>query len=326
MRPAWGVFSGHGSFCPQSSLSMRGRRLYKARMHVLLSGASGFLGSACVDLLKRFPEIELSVVRASRVDCVLPLGSRELALEDVSDFSALNKLVGSRPPTHIIHVAALSSPAACERQPELAWHSNVAFTESLSRLAREHKAHMLLASTDLVFDGSEPVPGGFREQDEPEPLSVYSRSKREAELVALELERGCVARLALLYGHSHSSSRGVLGWMEDALRAREELTLFSDEFRTPVHVADAARSLLGLSNVGATGIWNCGGPERLSRLDFGHMVADTLGYETDNIRQAVRADVPSIPPRPADVSLNSEKLLLLLGEAPRSVQEALLSE
>lgn len=295
-------------------------------MHVLLSGASGFLGSACVDLLKRFPEIELSVVRASRVECVLPLGSRELWLDDVSDASALLKLVGTRPPTHIIHVAALSSPAACEREPQLAWRANVEFTGSLARLASEHGSHLVCVSTDLVFDGAVPREGGFTEEDQPLPLSTYSRSKREAELITLGLEGGCVVRVSLLYGHTHSASRGVLGWMEDALHARDELVLLSDEFRTPVHVADATRSLLSLSKRSATGIWNCGGQERMSRLQFGHTVAETLGYDQGVIRPALRSDFPALPPRPADVSLNSTKLWRAIGEAPRTVQQALRSE
>ena len=295
-------------------------------MHVLLSGASGFLGSSCVDLLKRFPEIELSVVRTSRVDCVLPLGSRELLLPDPSDFDALLRLIGSRPPTHIIHVAAVSSVAACERDPELARLGNVVFTETLVRLAGECKAHIISTSTDLVFDGAAPVGGGFREEDRPCPVSVYSRSKLAAEQSTLHSPRGCAVRCSLLYGHSLSASRGVLGWMEDALHAREELVLFKDEFRTPIHVADAARALLELSRREATGLFHCGGPTRMSRLEFGLAVAECLGYDPSPIRAASRADLPALPVRPEDVSLNSRKLWDLLNVAPKQVHVALSEE
>lgn len=315
------------NFVPSQTLLVgHPQRLYKLPMHVLLSGASGFLGSSCVDLLKRFPEIELSVVRASRVDCVLPLGSRELVLPDRWDLSTLRRLVGTRPPTHIIHVAALSSPAACERDPQLAQRSNVAFTESLAFLADECGAHMVSTSTDLVFDGAQPVSGGFTEEDLPCPVSVYSRSKLDAEGVTLSSRRGCVVRCSLLYGHSFSNSRGALGWMEDTLHAHEELVLFEDEFRTPVHVADAAGALLNLSRSGATGLWHCGGPDRMSRLEFGLAVAESLGYDPGVIRPALRKDVPSQPPRPEDVSLNSNKLWGLLQEPPKSVFAALTSE
>ncbi len=295
-------------------------------MHVLLSGASGFLGSACVDLLKRFPEIELSVVRASRVDCVLPLGSRELLLADPADYHALRRLVGTRPPTHIIHVAGVSSAAVCERDPQLAQRGNVAFTDSLVRLAAECGAHIVSTSTDLVFDGATAWQGGFTEDAQPAPASVYSRSKYAAEQITLNHTRGCVVRCSLLYGHSLSASRGVLGWMEDALHAQEELILFEDEFRTPIHVADAARALLELSQRQQIGIWHCGGPDRLSRLEFGLTVAESLGYNPRVIRSATRADLPSLPARPEDVSLNSNRLWGLLNFPPKTVHEALSSE
>ena len=310
----------------EHSLSTAAGHLYKSDMHVLLSGASGFLGSSCVDLLKRFPEIELSVVRASRVDCVLPLGSRELVLADPTDYDALRRLVGTRPPSHIIHVAAVSSAVACERDPQLPQRGNVAFTDSLVRLAAECGAHIVTTSTDLVFDGATPLNRGFTEVDQPAPASVYSRSKHAAEQITLSHSRGCVVRCSLLYGHSLSASRGVLGWMEDALHAREELILFEDEFRTPVHVADAARALLELSKRQQTGIWHCGGPDRMSRLQFGLTVAESLGYDPSVIRPAKRVDIPSVPARPEDVSLDSNKLWGLLSFAPKTVHAALSSE
>lgn len=310
----------------EHSLSAGASHLYKGEMHVLLSGASGFLGSSCVDLLKRFPEIELSVVRASRVDCVLPLGSRELVLAEPADYDALRRLVGTRPPTHIIHVAAVSSTAACERDPQVAYRGNVAFTDSLVRLAAECGAHIVSTSTDLVFDGATPPHDGFSEDAQPAPVSVYSRSKRAAEQITLGNSLGCVVRCSLLYGHSLSASRGVLGWIEDALHAREELFLFEDEFRTPIHVADAARALLELSQRQETGVWHCGGPDRMSRLQFGLTVAESLGYDPSVIRSARRADMPSLPARPADVSLDSNKLWGLLGYPPKAVAAALSSE
>lgn len=295
-------------------------------MHVLLSGASGFLGGACVDLFRRFPEIELSVVRSSAQECILPLGSREIFVHDLADPAELSQALGARRPTHIIHAAALSSPLACERDPAQARLSNVLFTQSLVSLARMHEAHFTITSTDLVFDGAVAPPEGFAESDNPCPTTVYSRTKREAEDIALAYGRSCVVRLCLLYGHSLSKSRGVLGWMEDALRARQELVLFEDEIRTPLHVADAAQALFKLASASNTGLWHCGGPQALSRVAFGIAVAETLGYDTGLIRAARREDVHSVPPRPENVSLDSHALWRHLGLEPRTVQASLAQD
>ena len=295
-------------------------------MHILLSGASGFLGSACVDLLRRFPEIELSVVRSSRVECVLPLGSREITLLDPTDYSALEKGLGARTPTHIMHLGGVSSPSACEQDPTLAYRGNVEFTKTLVRYAKQTAAHISLVSTDLVCDGARAPPGGFDETATPLPLSHYSRSKVAAEVETLSYHKGCVVRLALLYGHSFSKSRGVLGWMEETLLAREQLILFIDEYRSPIHVADAASSLFEISRLSLTGVWHCGGPTRMSRVEFGIAIAETLGYNSGYIQPTWRAEAPSLPLRPEDVTLNSSKLSALLGFIPRPVREALIEE
>jgi len=265
-------------------------------------------------------------VRSSSQECVLPLGSREIFLRDPADVAGLATALGARRPTHIVHTAALSSPLACEKDPAQARAANVLFTESLISLARMHDAHFTLTSTDLVFDGSAAPASGFAESDVPCPTTEYSRTKREAEELALAYSQSCVVRLCLLYGHSLSRSRGVLGWMEDSLRARRELVLFEDEIRTPLHVADAAQALFKLVTASHIGLWHCGGPEAMSRVDFGVAVAETLGLDPGLIRPAKRKDASSVPPRPENVSLNSTALWNLLEVAPRTVRESLAQE
>ena len=93
-----------------------------------------------------------------------------------------------------------------------------------------------------------------------------------------------------------------------------------------MHVADAARALLELSSRETTGLWHCGGPHRMSRLEFGVAVAESLGYDPSVIRPALRRDIPSEPVRPEDVSLNSERLWTLLRMSPKSVPEAFAGE
>lgn len=292
-------------------------------MHVLLTGASGFLGSACRDLLARRSDIQVSLLRSgygpklsspsySSLEAPLSLSGDELALQS-----------GSRAITHIIHVGALSSPEVCEREPERAHHSNARFTEMLTEFAARDGAHLTTVSTDLVFDGTKAPLAGLTEEHTPHPISVYAQSKLSAEQATLRTPSNTVIRMALLYGHSTSPSRGVLGWMEDAFKKRLPLTLFTDEYRTPVHVMDAAHVILSLSEQALPGIWHCGGPARLSRVEFGTLVAKALRCDPALIRPTSRLANTTGPARPEDVSLNSEKLWKTLEREPRGVLEAL---
>lgn len=293
-------------------------------MRILLTGASGFLGNTCVTLLCRHADFELTVARTSQSDCSLPLGAREIFLSDLTDSSMLHKELKPRPPTHIIHTAALSHPAQCEQDPPRARLSNTSFSRMLAEYARSVGAHLTYISTDLVFDGEVAPSTGFREEDITCPTSIYAVTKNAGEHETLSIDaRNAVVRLSLLYGYSLSPSRGVLGWMEDSWIRGEPVSLFSDEYRTPIHVTDAAYAILQVASRSLSGIFHCGGPSRLSRVEFGARVADALGYDAAEIRPCLRSEVVSVPPRPADVSLNSDKLFSLISFAPRRVEEAL---
>lgn len=294
-------------------------------MHVLLTGGAGFLGSACRELLTQRPEIQVTLLR-SGYGPTLSEGSvsyveapPSLSTEDLA--RALSSLTITR----IIHVGGLSSPEICEREPERAYHSNIRFTEMLAEYSAGVGAHLTTVSTDLVFDGIKAPENGLTERHDPSPLSVYSRSKLSAEKATLRTTSNAVIRISLLYGHTSSHSLGVLGWMEKAFKEGTPLPLFSDEYRTPVHVTDAAHAVLALSERSLSGIWHCGGPARLSRVEFGTLVAKALGYNAALIRPTSRLSVTNGPARPEDVSLNSEKLLGAMGMRPRGVIEALAS-
>ena len=235
----------------------------------------------------------------------------------------LARVLGSLTITHIIHVGALSSPEICEHEPERAYHSNVRFTEMLAEYSGRVGAHLTTVSTDLVFDGAQAPPRGLTEEYPPHPLSVYARSKHSAESITLQTPTNTVVRVALLYGRTSSQSLGVLGWMERAFKEGSPLSLFSDEYRTPIHVVDAAHAILQLSDRKLAGIWHCSGPARLSRFEFGTLVAKALTYDPSLIRPTSRLTITAPPARPEDVSLNSEKLWNTLGWAPRGVMEAL---
>ncbi len=295
-----------------------------AGMRILLTGASGFLGNTCVTLLCKHADLELTVLRTSQAECALPLGAREAFISDLTNKSTLDKALKTRPPTHIIHTAALSQPARCQEDPKFAHLSNVVFTRTLADYARAIGAHMTFISTDLVFDGGAAPALGFTEEDSTCPSSVYATTKVAAEREIIKANPcNAVVRLSLLYGYSLSASRGVLGWMEDSWLRGEAVSLFSDEYRTPIHVADAAYAILQVAAKSLSGIFHCGGPTKLSRVEFGTHVADLLGYDATKIRPCLRADMPSLLHRPADVSLNSSTLFSLISFAPRNVRDAL---
>ena len=202
-------------------------------------------------------------------------------------------------------------------------------TTLLSELCAEanHGRGLPLAftSTDLVFDGA----GSLYAEDAPtSPVSLYGEHKVLAEQAVLSRhpEGGLVCRLPLLYGRSEPGAACFLDGFLACARRGEPLRLFKDEFRSPANAVDVARGLVLLLERKARGIMHLGGPERLSRLDFGQRLKTALDAQglgpCLRIEPARQADAPMAAPRPRDVSLASSRARAL-GFAPATVAQAL---
>jgi dTDP-4-dehydrorhamnose reductase len=153
----------------------------------------------------------------------------------------------------------------------------------------------------MVFDGDR---GGYREKDEPAPLSVYGRGKLQPEAAVLSAGRHLVVRLSLCFGPSLCGRPSYFDLQVQALQAHKPITCFYDEWRTPLSLRTAARALVQLLPSELVGLCHVGGPERLSRLDMTERLGRYLGVDTSVVVPASR-NTSGGEPRPCDISLDS---------------------
>ena len=287
---------------------------------ILVTGASGFLGARLVqEALAR----GMDAAGASRK----PFGREgwegvDWFLADLSRQEEARELIDRARPRWVIHAAAVSRISDCDRDPERAVRVNRDGTAALARAAARRGAGFLFVSTDQVFHG-ESAPYG--PDDRPSPVSLYGRTKAEAEEV-LRDEGGDwrVVRVSLLYGLSPGrGNRGASEGLLDLLRRGERPLLFTDEFRTPLAVDQAARALLDLLEAPPGRIYHLAGPERISRYDFGVLTARAAGLDPGLLRAGKRADRPEHAGRPADLSLDCRETEPFLREKLLSPREAL---
>jgi dTDP-4-dehydrorhamnose reductase len=275
---------------------------------VLVTGASGQLGAY---LLRHLAARAITAVgwSGSRTGALFGIPLRPV---DLGNVDALSSAFRETRPEVILHAGAMARLSDCHRQPELAHRVNAAGTAILANLALEARAHLLFVSTDLVFDGTR---GGYTEEDVPCPLSVYGRTKVEAEKSVLEAG-GLVVRVSLLFGPSLNGKPSFFSEQRDALRSGRPVSLFADEWRTPLALTTAARSLCELALSDHTGLLHLGGPERLARVEMGQVLAGAIGVDPSLIREVRRADLPAPEPRPRDTSLDSSRWRELFPAAP----------
>lgn len=295
-------------------------------MRILLTGASGFLGGVfCRELAAEHEITGLCHGRQIRQP-----GVRALRL-DLTDARGLSALLRAEGFDAVIHAAALSNPNQCQQEPGLSRRVNLEASTLLAELCRERNLPLAFTSTDLVFDGTGSL---YTEDTPPAPVSLYGEHKALAEeaVLAHHPAGGLVCRLPLLYGRSEPGATCFLDGFLACARRGDPLRLFEDEFRSPADARDVARGLVLMLEQGARGILHLGGPERLSRLEFGQRLKralDALGPALDPgpalcIEAARQADVPMAAPRPRDVSLSSDRARSL-GFSPATVDQALPS-
>ena len=165
---------------------------------------------------------------------VLPeAGFRAVPLAgDIRDAAGVAREIAQAAPAHVVHAAAMTDVAACERHPQDAFAVNGEGTKHVVAAARDASARILYISTASVFRGDH---GDNHEEDTPEPINAYNQSKREGERHTLDYERGIVLRLNLIGIHPDGSrGRNFLEWLLDDFRANKDMTLFADVCINPL--------------------------------------------------------------------------------------------
>lgn len=276
----------------------------------LITGANGLLGYRVGEQAARRGEAFGMVRGPDRrvADGVAPV------LGDLANLTALSAIILMVRPQFVIHLGAMTKVADCESDPETSLALNVTASQELAKATHELGAQFVFASTDMVFDG-DGAPYG--ESSEPRPLNVYGNHKLMAEKAILEVcPNALICRLPWMFGIPTPQYDGHFGAMVRSILADQPVTLFDDEFRTPLGTDQVAKVLLDLStgdlnaaadeNASAPRTLHFAGPLSASRYEIGCWAAEALSLSTDVIVRATRDQWESTAQRPANSSLISE--------------------
>lgn len=296
----------------------------------LILGGGGFLGAHAVAAAVTSAQTSATfadplgpaVIATSRNPLLAPKFSvpRDAAEWEPLDLQApgeLRTFLDEVQPTAVLNCLALSRALDCEAQPELALLLNKGVPAELAAWCAEHDARLVHVSTDMVFGGEDTPPAGFAEDGEPQPLSVYGRTKVEGERAVLSAyPKALVCRLPLLYGNSGGLNRGASDTLLALVEGGQVPTLFTDEWRTPLEVSNAAQALVELLAGSASGILHIAGPDRVNRYELGLATLIAMGFQQGAAESAVKpvesASIPTLGPRPRDLCLDSRRARALL--------------
>ncbi|MBF0254383.1 MAG: SDR family oxidoreductase [Candidatus Omnitrophica bacterium] len=230
----------------------------------------------------------------------------------VEDYRDIRRIVRDFSPDVIIHAQAMCNLDLCEIKPDKTRQINIETTRWLLDAARPEKRRFVHLSTEHVFSGQK---GRYREEDPVDPISVYGRSRADAEeLVRGECTMALIIRPGLMIGPSMQKKIGLHDFLKKRLLRGAETTYFVDEIRSPISSEDLFEGVLHLILEGASGTYHVAGADRLSRYELSMALARAWGLEP-LIRPASRL-TDSIP-RIGDCTLDSSKAARAGWRVPR---------
>lgn len=293
-------------------------------MRILITGASGHLGrrlvkAACQAGHQVWAWTSPREVVTPQSDLPATFTSVELTnpVQVAEAYSQIRPMV-------VIHAAALANVAGCYRDPIRAFRVNAEATRQLAGLCVADIARLIYVSTDLVFDGTK---GNYEEDDLPQPLSQYGKSKLDGERAVSHHPGLLVARVSWLVGSGTAQRPHFLDQQIASLRQGHPIQLFTDEWRSPLGMEAAAQALVALAKTDVSGVLHLGGPAKLSRYEMGCTLAKVLGGKQELVQAIKHSEMKSPEPRPSDVSLNSTRWRHLMPESAwPTFEEALKQE
>lgn len=292
-QAGWWQHAGRLSFerTPRTAAAATHRtQVFAATRPLLICGATGTLGQA---LARACTARGISYRLTDRAIC------------DLLDPASIEAALDSIRPWAVINATGWVRVDDAEDEEEACFAINAAAAIRLAERCAAREIPVAAISSDLVFDGTLGHP--YHEDDTPNPLNAYGRSK-------LAMEQGSLARgyrplviraAAFFSPHDpHNFAHAVA----QALARGDRFDAADDQIVSPAYVPALVNAILDLVIDGVSGIRHLGPAASLSWYNFGREIAVALGYGAEMIRPLPGSHLGWRAPRPANSALASRHL------------------
>ena len=197
-------------------------------MKILLTGSSGFIGSRLVKSLRESHEVfGVDIKRAETTSYQI-----DLTLDNSRKY--LSNMIKEKEISFVIHLAALIDVAEGELYPLRYWNTNVKGTYNvISAMKDSGISKIIFFSSAAVYKGINSTDQYLTENSPLDPISVYGRSKLEAESLLLESSLDFVIlRLPNVAGGKELYIRHLIPLVFEKLSRNESPLIFGNTHPT----------------------------------------------------------------------------------------------
>lgn len=257
---------------------------------VLVTGANGQLGNSIKRISLNFKELKFVFTDVADLDITNS--------EEVNIFFESNAL------DYCINCAAYTAVDKAEEEVEKAYLINATAVKNLAEACQKTGVVLIHISTDFVFDGTKSTP--YTEEDTPNPLSVYGKSKLKGEEYVQEIcDRHFIVRTSWLYSEYGNN------FVKTMLRLAEtgkQISVVNDQIGSPTYAGDLAEFSLKVisSESTAYGLYHYSNSGAISWYDFAVEIFRQFGKEID-VQPIKTKDYPTAAKRPKVSVLKTEK-------------------
>ncbi len=240
-------------------------------MRILVTGGGGQLGR--------------SLLRALATHHVVAPARAQL---DVTEPRTIASAFADHRPDIVVHAAAMTDTARCEREPPAARAVNGLGAEHVARACQHAGSRLIAISTNEVFDGAKVSP--YTEEDPTGPLNAYGVSKLDGEwLAAAACADTLLVRTSWLYG---DGGNNFVEKVRSAASSGRHLRFVTDEIATPTSTEDLAAAIRGLIESAArSGVYHLGNSGEASRYDWAMAILRLSGLEGTAVERVTTAQL-----------------------------------
>ena len=284
------------------------------KLRVLIIGASGKVGKEIFKNLKNKDGKSTYDVFGTYYTNQIE-GLEQL---DITNLSAVEKVLEKINPSVLIHTAAITYPLRCEENRELAWKINVEGTKNLAQCCKKNNCKMVFISSDNVFDGKN---GPFDETRKTNPLNYYGETKVESEKIVSDTDGYLIIRTAWV-NDVEPNSRSFIMQVINSLQNNNIFNAPEDQFGHPTYSNNLAEIIIELVKNNSEGVFHVTGSTYVDRFHFAKKIAKAFCLNPEMVHKTT-TNLHQSHTRPMEANMKLDKLKSVISTKVLSLDEQL---